>query len=240
MTTKAIFLIFVLWTTGLADLVVEKTSNGVIFRTPQSITKLRVIRDDIVQIIKSPTSQLPERKSLSEVDDLRAAGKYSIEESKTEYTVKTSKLKIVIDKADGRIRFFDSTDSLLLGEEQNGKSFIPSDSPGDTAWIVEQKFSSPPDEAIFGLGQYQFDVMNWKNGHMRMKQQNTAIASPVIVSNKGYGLFWDNYSYTEYNPDRENIKLKESTITISVLTSLRRQQGRIHLSSTGRVHLQSR
>jgi len=38
---------------------------------------------------------------------------------------------------------------------------------------------------------------------MKMKQQNTAIASPVIVSNKGYGLFWDNYSYTEFNPERE-------------------------------------
>jgi len=32
-------------------------------------------------------------------------------------------------------------------------------SPGDTAWIVEQDFSSPADEAIFGLGQYQFDVI---------------------------------------------------------------------------------
>src|ERR1700690_3202635 len=49
--------------------------------------------------------------------------------------------------------------------------------------------------------------MNWKHRHMRMKQQNTAIASPVIVSNKGYGFFWDNYSFTEFNPERENIKL---------------------------------
>ncbi|MFZ1977598.1 MAG: TIM-barrel domain-containing protein, partial [Bacteroidota bacterium] len=69
------------------------------------------------------------------------------------------------------------------------------------AWTVEQKYLSPDDEAIVGLGQYQFDVMNWKNGHMKMHQQNTAIASPVIVSNKGYGLFWNNYSFTEFNPE---------------------------------------
>ena len=109
---------------------------------------------------------------------------------------------VTINKAEGGIQFFDSNGSLLLGEQQNGSTFAQSHSPGDTAWIVEQNFSSPANEAIFGLGQYQFDVMNWKNGHMRMKQQNTAIASPVIVSNKGYGLFWDNYSYTEFNPEQ--------------------------------------
>jgi len=205
---KILCLILVLWSSGWAGVIIEKASDGVVLHSPQGIMKLRVIRDDIVQIVKSPTDQLPHRKSLSEVDNLKPAGKYSFQESANEYALSTSKLNIKIDKADGGIHFYDLDGNLLLSELQNGKTFTPSTSPGDTAWIVEQKFSSPPDEAIFGLGQYQFDVMNWKNGHMRMKQQNTAIASPVIVSNKGYGLFWDNYSYTEFNPDRQNIQLQ--------------------------------
>ena len=206
--SKIAFLFLLLCTQGLAGTVIEKTKDGVVLRTPQGVTKLRVIRDDIIQVIKSPIDQLPQRKSLSEVDNLQPAGKYSLEESANQYTMRTSKIIITIDKADGGIHFFDSSSSLLLGEQQNGSTFAQSHSPGDTAWVVEQKFSSPPDEAIFGLGQYQFDVINWKNGHMRMKQQNTAIASPVIVSNKGYGVFWDNYSYTEFNPERENIPLQ--------------------------------
>ncbi len=186
---------------------VEKTADGILLRTPAGITKLRVIRDDIVQVVKSPTDQLPQRKSLSEADNLKSTGKFSLGESADEYTLSTSKLSVRIDKRDGGIHFYDSKGNLLLGELQKGSTFAPSNSPGDTAWIVEQKFSSPADEAIFGLGQYQFDVMNWKNGHMRMKQQNTAIASPVIVSNKGYGLFWDNYSLTEFNPETVKIPL---------------------------------
>ncbi|MGA9407549.1 MAG: TIM-barrel domain-containing protein, partial [Bacteroidota bacterium] len=208
MRNKILLLILILCTSGFANTRVEKTSDGVVLHTPQGIIKLRVIRDDIVQVIKSPTDRLPQRTSLSEVDNLKPTGKYSIEESPDKYTVKTSKMNVTISKADGELQFFDSSSNLLLGEQQNGSTFAPSHSPGDTAWVVEQKFSSPPDEAIFGLGQYQFDVMNWKNGHMRMKQQNTAIASPVIVSNKGYGLFWDNYSYTEFNPERENIQVQ--------------------------------
>jgi len=205
---KTILLIFILWTAGLADTMVEKTREGIILHTPQGITKLRVIRDGIIQVIKSPTNKLPQRKSLSEAGNVQSMGTYTLGESATEYMLKTPTINVRIDKAHGGIHFSDSKGNLLLGEQQNGSTFAPSNSPGDTAWIVEQKFSSPADEAIFGLGQYQFDVMNWKNGHMRMKQQNTAIASPVIVSNKGYGLFWDNYSYTEYNPERDSITLK--------------------------------
>jgi len=208
MKNKLIFLFLILYVSCFAKTVIEKTSEGVILHTAQGTMKIRVIRDNIVQVIKSPTDQLPWRKSLSEVDNLKPVGKYSLKESANEFMMKTSKIIIKIDKADGGIKFYDSNSNLLLGERQNGKSFVKSDSPGDTAWIVEQKFSSPDDEAIFGLGQYQFDVMNWKNGHMRMKQQNTAIASPVIVSNKGYGLFWDNYSYTEFNPEIEKIRLR--------------------------------
>jgi alpha-D-xyloside xylohydrolase len=183
----------------------SKAKDGIIFETQEGILKLRVISNDIVQVIASPVKELPQRKSLSEVDNLKPTGKYSFQESANEYVVKTSALTIKIDKADGTIKYFNSNGILLLGEQQNGRTFKKSDSPGDIAWIVEQKFLSPEDEAIYGLGQYQFDVMNWKNGHMEMKQQNTAIASPVIVSNKGYGLFWDNYSFTEFNPENEKI-----------------------------------
>jgi len=185
-----------------------RTHDGVVFETSEGQLKLRVISNAIVQVIALPTKELPQRKSLAEVDNLTPTGTYSIKESANEYTMKTSELIIKIDKADGRIQFFDVKGVLLLGEQQKGRSFVKSNSPGDTAWVVEQKFSSPEDEAIYGLGQYQFDVMNWKNGHMGMGQQNTAIASPVIVSNKGYGLFWDNYSYTEFNPELERIHLQ--------------------------------
>jgi len=205
---KILLLIVVLWTTGLADTIVEKTSDGIILHTPQGVTKLRVIRDNIVQVIKSPTDQVPQRKSLSEVDDLTPNGKFFVQTARDQYLLRTPKILVTIAKTDGRIHFFDLDGNTVLCEQENGSTFTQAYSPGDTAWVVEQEFLSPPDEAIYGLGQYQFDVMNWKNGHMRMKQQNTAIASPVIVSTNGYGLFWDNYSYTEFNPDRRTIELQ--------------------------------
>ena len=184
-----------------------RVEDGLVLETSSGTMKLRVINGAVIHVISSPVKDLPKRKNLSEVDNLTGSGKFTLAESDSEVVLKTSKLIVKVRRLDASIRFYDASGHSLLQEMAGGKIFTKADLPGDTAWTVEQKYLSPDDEAIVGLGQYQFDVMNWKNGHMKMHQQNTAIASPVIVSNKGYGLFWNNYSYTEFNPEVEPIPL---------------------------------
>ena len=41
-------------------------------------------------------------------------------------------------------------------------------------------------------------MLNRKGTTLRMLNENTKIQIPVLVSNKGYGLFWDNYSITNF------------------------------------------
>ena len=184
-----------------------RVEDGVVLETSSGTMKLRVINGAVIHVISSPVKDLPKRKNLSEVDNLTGSGKFTLAESDSEVVLKTSTLIVKVRKLDASIRYYDTSGHSLLQEMAGGKIFTKADLPGDTAWTVEQKYVSPDDEAIVGIGQYQFDVMNWKNGHMKMHQQNTAIASPVIVSNKGYGLFWNNYSYTEFNPEVEPIPL---------------------------------
>ena len=180
---------------------VTRTGDGVVFETSSGTVALRIISDAVIHVTASPAKDLPKRKNLSEVDNLAGSGKFTLAESKSEVVLKTASLIVKVSKLDASLHYYDSKGHSLLQEMNGGKIFTKADVPGDTAWTVEQKYFSPDEEAIVGLGQYQFDVMNWKNGHMKMHQQNTAIASPVIVSNKGYGLFWHNYSYTEFNPE---------------------------------------
>ena len=59
-------------------------------------------------------------------------------------------------------------------------------------------FNSPTNEALFGLGQHQDGVINRKGSTLHMLNANTEIQIPVLVSNKGYGVFWDNYSTTNF------------------------------------------
>ena len=63
---------------------------------------------------------------------------------------------------------------------------------------MSQTFILKPDEAIYGLGQYQDGVYNYRGHKELLVHANREIANPVIVSTSNYVLFWDNYSCSTF------------------------------------------
>ena len=68
-------------------------------------------------------------------------------------------------------------------------------------------FLSPKDEYLFGLGQFQDGYSNIRGLSRRLTQVNTQISIPMLISSKGYGILWNNYGLTEFNPCKESVKL---------------------------------
>jgi len=64
------------------------------------------------------------------------------------------------------------------------------------------------DEAIYGLGQQQQGKMVQRNIKLNMVQGNTDDYIPFFLSNKGYGMFWDNYSPTIFEDNQESTSFK--------------------------------
>ena len=70
-----------------------------------------------------------------------------------------------------------------------------------TGYTWRMQFESTPDEAFYGLGQHQSEEMNYKGRNEELFQYNTKVSVPFVMSNKGYGLLWDSYSYGRWgNP----------------------------------------
>ena len=69
-------------------------------------------------------------------------------------------------------------------------------------------FNSPKDEFLFGLGQFQDGYSNVRGLSRRLTQVNTQISMPMLLSSKGYGVLWNNYGMTEFNPCGKNLTLK--------------------------------
>ena len=67
--------------------------------------------------------------------------------------------------------------------------------------------ASPKDECLYGLGQFQDGYANIRGLSRRLTQVNTQISIPMILSSKGYGLLWNNYGLTEFNPAGQQVKL---------------------------------
>ena len=66
---------------------------------------------------------------------------------------------------------------------------------------VSQTFLLDKDEAIYGLGTIQNGKMNRRGMHKRMEQSNLEDFQNVLQSIKGWGLYWENYSPTQFDDD---------------------------------------
>ena len=69
-------------------------------------------------------------------------------------------------------------------------------------------FNSPKDECLFGLGQFQDGYSNVRGLSRRLTQVNTQISIPMLISSKGYGILWNNYGLTDFNPCDRSVELK--------------------------------
>ena len=118
-------------------------------------------------------------------------------------TVKTRALQVSVARDSGAVTFLDPAGKVLLAERPGQRQF----SPHGNFFVAKDSFASPPDEFLYGLGQYQDGMWNWRGLPRELRQQNTIAAVPMLVSSRGYGLLWDNASLTEFNPPKHEVPL---------------------------------
>jgi len=70
-------------------------------------------------------------------------------------------------------------------------------------------FATAADECLFGLGQFQDGYSNVRGLSRRLTQVNTQISLPMLISSKGYGILWNNYGLTEFNPCSQTVRLEK-------------------------------
>lgn len=178
------------------------------------MVRLQVMGDRIIRVEATPEETFAEKQSLIIVPQ-KAKARFSVSENGGFVTVSTAGVSAKVSTVTGRIEFRDADGRLLLGEtEKGGKTFRPFTVPEreigpgtltDDArhgWTWHTQFDSPDDEAFYGLGQHQAEELNMKGRNEELFQYNTKVSVPMVLSNRGYGLLWDSYSYCRFgNPD---------------------------------------
>jgi len=187
---------------------VEQSDREVVFQAGNSAIKLYVCTPSIIRVISSPEGSFSDRESLSVINQQPGDGSYVLEEKQDHYLLKTAQLLAKVDKATSAVSFFDLMGGALLAESyENGRTFINKYIGGEDVYTVQQTFQSPDSEAIYGFGQYQDGIMDWRNVYVQLKQENITAVMPAWFSSRGYGVFWHNYSFTEVNPEKEELKM---------------------------------
>ena len=140
--------------------------------------KVEFFTPSIVHVVKGqPTKTLvvtakPEQVAITQKSNIWAS---------SELTVKQD--------AQGNLTFLTAKGKVLLREKSCDVK------------AVRQTFLLDKGEAIYGLGTFQNGKMNRRGEHKRMEQTNLEDFMNVLQSIKGWGLYWENYSPTQFDDD---------------------------------------
>lgn len=154
--------------------------------TGAGLLRLEVVSPEIVRVSAAKDGRFSDRKSLAVLPQ-EGCTDFEVSEAMGVVHLTTKALAVDVYKADGSIRFYDGEGNVLADDGR--VSF-----EGGTA----VSFSSPADEAFYGLGQHQAGELDHKGRREELYQYNTKISVPFVLSNKGYGILFDAYSYSRW------------------------------------------
>lgn len=161
------------------------------------VVKLQVVSDHIIRVIASPFKELQPQQSLA-VLPLAFKPKWEIKESGNKIILTTTALVATIDPVTGAVAFADLEGKPILAERAiTGRAITPVVFEGKALYGIRQTFETGAGDAFYGLGQHQEDVFNYKGHQVFLFQNNTEVAVPFLISNKNYGILWDNYSLSK-------------------------------------------
>jgi alpha-D-xyloside xylohydrolase len=172
-------------------------STGVTFNVGSGKMRVQVCQASTLRVQYTSTSSIPEKDSLIVSNTWSTPASFCVTEASDTVTIATACMKAKVNTGTGLVSYTDANDAPLVAEAS--KSTTPATVEGTSTYKVETTFTPPSGEALYGLGQHQSNVMNRKGTSLRLLNANTQINIPVLVSNKGYGILWDNSSTSDFS-----------------------------------------
>jgi alpha-D-xyloside xylohydrolase len=178
---------------------VEPQPDGALVVLDNGYLRLQVCSDSIVRVTYSAERIVAQHPDFLIVKTSWPKPEFTLSSDGARVvSLATPRLRIDIARNDGSVTFFDATGHKLT--QENTRTLTPTEVNGEKTFHSE-RFTNMWDtqEAFYGLGQHQAGVLNYRGESVDISQDNTNISVPLLLSSKGYGIFWNNGSRTRFN-----------------------------------------
>jgi len=178
----------------------EKQPQGLEVTQKAGVLRLEVNAADVLHVTYAPLQPVKEARQPDNVVIKHnwPAINFDVSSDTKAITLTTANLKAVIERESGALHF-SGTDGKPLTTESY-RSLNPVEVNGEKTFHAESFFAIyGSHEGLYGLGQHQAGVWNYRGETVDLSQENTNIAIPLMVSTNGYGIFWNNASRSRVN-----------------------------------------
>lgn len=168
--------------------------DGVVVSVGEKWLRLQVVSDDIIRVTFSNDRRFYTRPSLAVLPSKSL--RPNVQSTDDELVLSTAKLKARVNFLTGNITFTDAQGKVLLSEK--ARNLEAANVQGQDTFHVQQQWQPSDDESLYGLGENQLGLTDIKGYDLDLWQHNGTIIVPLLVSSRGYGIFWDNPSFTRF------------------------------------------
>lgn len=179
--------------------VLDRDATGVRFRVPRGSLAVTFWGDRIARVTMVPAGAVRTMPDLALVGQ-PARVAWTLQQGDGRYTLATPAMRLTIDATDGHVTLLNRDGKPLLAESDPDRRSAGR-RPGVDTPVVRQGFAMPVEGAVYGLGQHQAGLLDYRGTTVRLQQANTDVGVPVLVSTAGFGLFWNNASITDVAVD---------------------------------------
>ncbi|MDP9001511.1 MAG: DUF5110 domain-containing protein, partial [Myxococcota bacterium] len=176
--------------------------DGLTLAVPGGLLKIQVCADDVVRVAYAKDAGFFTRPTLATAAKQCAGAMFQTATAAGRTTITTAKLTVQVDTANGgmgTVTFVDAAGQTILAEKAGGgRTITAATVQGEATSNVRQEWVPNADESLYGLGQHQHGLIDIKGTDLDLHQYNTEVFIPLLVSSKGYGIFWDNTSWTRF------------------------------------------
>ena len=192
----------------------EQTESGLRATIGREVLEVTVCGDSVIHVVARPdgaAAQHPKPWMLAE-NEACPGGRFTFGQSGSEATLTTPELKVAFSLEHGNLAFTNAAGEEILREGNAvPRTYEATVENGEKTWRITDRFSMEAMEAVYGLGQHQSGLFNYRGATVELAQNNTDVAIPLLLSTKGYGLLWNTAAYS-YMDNRFPLELKFTSI----------------------------
>ncbi|MGI4727503.1 MAG: TIM-barrel domain-containing protein [Janthinobacterium lividum] len=189
----------------------QKNADGVTFTLDKGLMKIFVRSSDIIEVKYTMLDGFQSKESLVVNNKWTDKTNFTVAEAGQNIIINTASLKLSISKTTNAIIYMDKKGMVITAEDAQNKTMKPATIAGISTYNCSTQFTSPKNEALYGLGCHPEDSLsiNYKGRNQEMLIKYMTGAIPVLLSTNGYGLLWDNYAASNfYGAEAGNTKFK--------------------------------
>ena len=173
----------------------SQNENSVEILTDAGKIRLQVWDNRVIHVRYTLQESFSSQPTLMVLDQPHETTPWSLEENDQAIILSTGAIRLAVNKASCAFTWMDGAGDLLVREPiGGGKMLREIDLADRKAYSTKLSLEFSEGEAIYGFGQHEEGLLNYRGQSQLVYHHNLKVAMPVMVSTRGYAFLFDSYS----------------------------------------------